>query len=78
MTVLVTQSRGLSDTDLINKTRKPENIEIDKAMKYTKLQNILPSGVNESEISTGSCISLLSSAIHHEIEDLRLIMRENY
>ena len=46
MTVLVTQSRGLSDTDLINKTRKPENIEINKAMKYTKLQNILPSGVN--------------------------------
>ena len=36
MTVLVTQSRGLSDTDLINKTRKPENIEINKAMKYTK------------------------------------------
>ena len=64
-------------TWFINYTRKTKNIEIEKSTKSTKLQNRLTSGVNYSELSTGSCVSHQISNICREIKYLRLEMREN-
>ena len=50
----VNQSIGLTGKEFIRDTAKPENTEIKKATKYTKLRNKLISDGNYSDLSTAT------------------------